>query len=119
MKKKKEIEYQFIVKPLAVEDGGGFIVEFPDLQGCMSDGETIDEAIANGKEAAAGWIEACKKLGRKVPDPHKKSSYSGKVLLRIPKYLHEKLIEASEIENISLNSLIQTFVAEGLGRKSH
>lgn len=37
------------------EEGGGYLISFPDLPGCMSDGETIDEAIANGQDAFSGW----------------------------------------------------------------
>ena len=44
----KEIEYRFTIRPLSTEEGSGYLIEFPDLPGCMSDGETIGEAIANG-----------------------------------------------------------------------
>jgi antitoxin HicB len=43
--------YRFTVRPLSKEEGGGYLVEYPDIPGCMSDGETIQEAIANGREA--------------------------------------------------------------------
>ena len=43
-----EVEYRFTVRPMTAEEGGGYLIEFPDLPGCMSDGETIEEAIANG-----------------------------------------------------------------------
>ena len=43
--------YQFTVRPLSKDEGGGYLVEYPDIPGCMSDGETIEEAIANGREA--------------------------------------------------------------------
>ena len=33
--------YQFTVRPLSKEEGGGYLVEYPDIPGCMSDGETI------------------------------------------------------------------------------
>ena len=46
-------EYQFRVRPLSADEGGGYLVEYPDIPGCMSDGETIKEAIANGREAIA------------------------------------------------------------------
>ena len=35
-----KIEYPFITRPLADEEGGGYLIEFPDLPGCMADGET-------------------------------------------------------------------------------
>jgi len=37
---------------------GGFWAEVPALPGCMSQGETLDETIANVREAIAGWLDA-------------------------------------------------------------
>jgi antitoxin HicB len=34
-------EYPFTIRHLSKEEGGGYLIEFPDLPGCMSDGETI------------------------------------------------------------------------------
>ena len=45
------------------------ILTVPDLPGCMSDGETPEEAIANVQDAIAAWIEAAHDLGRPVPGP--------------------------------------------------
>lgn len=61
--------YRFTVRRLSVDEGGGYLVEYPDIPGCMSDGETIDEAIANGREALRDCIAVFKAIGRKVPKP--------------------------------------------------
>jgi predicted RNase H-like HicB family nuclease len=53
--------YPFTIRELTPDDGGGFLIEFPNLPGCMSDGETIDEAIANGYDAVQCWIAQQKK----------------------------------------------------------
>ena len=53
-------QYQFTVRPLSKQEGGGYLVEYPDIRGCMSDGETIDEAIANGREALLDCLEVFK-----------------------------------------------------------
>jgi predicted RNase H-like HicB family nuclease len=63
------LEYPVIVTPLPAEDGGGFLVTVPDLPGCMSDGETPEEAIANVQDAIAAWIEAARELERDIPSP--------------------------------------------------
>ncbi|MGA2712945.1 MAG: type II toxin-antitoxin system HicB family antitoxin [Bryobacteraceae bacterium] len=52
--------YRFTVRRLSKEEGGGYLVECPDVPGCMSDGETIDEAIANGRGALRDYIEVFK-----------------------------------------------------------
>ena len=63
------LEYAVIVKPLPPDDGGGFVAVVPDLPGCMSDGETPSEALANVQDAIAAWIEAAMDMGRTVPLP--------------------------------------------------
>jgi predicted RNase H-like HicB family nuclease len=62
-------DYRFVVRPLSDDEGGGYLVEFPDLPGCISDGETIEEAVANGQDAKASWIAAMTEAGRPVPPP--------------------------------------------------
>jgi len=62
-------EFQFAVRPLSAEEGGGFLVEYPDIPGCMSDGETIEEAIANGKEALRDCLYVFRESGRKPVTP--------------------------------------------------
>ena len=68
--------YAIIVEPLPAEDGGGFVATVPDLPGCMSDGETPQEALANVQDAIAVWIEAAKDLGHVVPQPTKRFALS-------------------------------------------
>ena len=65
----KKLKYSVLVEPLAAEDGGGFVATLPDLPGCMSDGETPEEALANVQDAIATWLEAANDLGHKIPKP--------------------------------------------------
>lgn len=116
-----KLKYPFTIRPLSKEEGGGFLIEFPDLPGCMSDGETVEEAIINGKDAMEGWIATCKKFGDPVPKPSipaPVSSYSGKVLSRFPRSLHAKLATRAKQEGVSLNQLVLSLVAEGLGMRN-
>ena len=62
-------EYPVVLRPLAPEDGGGWIALVPDLPGCMSDGESADEALHNVKDAIEEWKDAAAHLGRPVPAP--------------------------------------------------
>src|ERR1700732_2935976 len=88
-----DTEYRFTVRPLTEDEGGGYLVEFPDLPGCMSDGETIKEAVAIGEDAKRCWISAMKEAGRPIPPPSVEPAEgdSGKWQLRAPKSLHRRL----------------------------
>ena len=61
--------YAILIESLPVEDGGGFVATVPDLPGCISDGETPQEALANIEDAINAWIEAAHDLGHKIPSP--------------------------------------------------
>ncbi len=113
-------QYRFTVRPLTEDEGGCWLIEFPDLPGCMSDGETIEEAIANGEDAKRCWIAAMKEAGRPIPPPSVEpaESYSGKWQLRAPKSLHRRLAERAKREGVSLNTLAVTLLAEGLGERA-
>ena len=63
------LEYPVVVEPLPADEGGGFVATVPDLPGCMSDGDTPEEALANVQDAIATWIEAANDLGHTVPKP--------------------------------------------------
>ena len=45
-------------------DYKGYVVDVPELNGCMSQGRTMDEALENVKDAIKGWLDAEKELGR-------------------------------------------------------
>jgi predicted RNase H-like HicB family nuclease len=52
---------------LEKEEEGGYTVIVPALKGCVTFGETVDEAIAMAKEAIEGYIETLIDLGKEVP----------------------------------------------------
>lgn len=111
----KELEYPFEMRPLSPEEGGGWLITFPDLPGCMSDGETPEEAIANGRDAITAWIEAVMASGRVVPTPG--DAPSGKFITRVPRSVHARLSARAKQEGVSMNALVSTFLAESLGRR--
>lgn len=110
-------QYPAILSQLDEGDGGGFLVEIPDLFGCAADGETREEALNNADAAVQEWIAAAEALGRIVPQPHSHASYSGKWVQRVPKSLHMKLAAEAKREGVSLNSLAISLLSEGLGKK--
>ena len=84
-------------------DEGGFVVSYPDLPGCLSSGETLEQAIANAADAKRAWLEAAIEDGITISEPDSLDEYSGQFKLRIPKSLHRSLAEHSKREGISMN----------------
>lgn len=66
------LTYPIVIEPLPPEDGGGFLALVPDLPGCMSDGSTPEEAVANVQDAIESWIEAASDLSHAVPLPSRR-----------------------------------------------
>lgn len=66
------LAYPVLIEPLSSEDGGGFLATVPDLPGCMSDGESPEEALRNVSQAIDEWIEHARSLGWAVPQPTKR-----------------------------------------------
>ncbi len=61
------IKYEVII--YWSESDKSYIAEAPELAGCMADGKTYAEALANLEVIIAEWIETAKELGRKIPEP--------------------------------------------------
>ena len=53
----KKIEYPFTIRRLSKAEGGGWLVEFPDLPGCIADGETIEKAVQGGRFEADPQVQ--------------------------------------------------------------
>ncbi|HEX6031445.1 MAG TPA: type II toxin-antitoxin system HicB family antitoxin [Tepidiformaceae bacterium] len=51
------------------EDDDAFLVEVPELPGCMADGKTYEQAVENAQTVIRQWIETAKALGREIPQP--------------------------------------------------
>jgi antitoxin HicB len=64
-----KLEYPVRIERLADADGGGYLATVPDLPGCMSDGDTPEEALKNVQEAIESWIEAAKEWNEDIPKP--------------------------------------------------
>lgn len=58
------------------EEDGAYLVEVPELPGCMADGETYSAAIKNAEIAVGEWIETARSLGRDIPAPKGKLAYA-------------------------------------------
>ncbi|HWC96643.1 MAG TPA: type II toxin-antitoxin system HicB family antitoxin [Candidatus Sulfopaludibacter sp.] len=118
MKRKGELNldaYPFTVRKLTVEEGGGYLVEYPDLPLCLSDGETIEEAIANGRAALEGSLMCYSQDGRPLPRPSSGQAYSGTFRVRMSKTMHARIAARAKEEGISLNLFVVEAAAQASG----
>ena len=58
------------------QEDRAFIVEVPELHGCMADGRTYHEAVANAEVIINEWMETAKELGRLIPRPKGRLMYA-------------------------------------------
>ena len=104
-------DYPITLSPIPEDEGGGYMVTIPDLPGCVADGETVEEAIAEARDAFEAWTIAEREDAGTLPAP---KTYSGQFVQRIPKTPHMRLARRAESEGVSLNHLAATLLAEGL-----
>lgn len=115
----KDIHYYLSLpytRELIPDPEGGWFVRIKELPGCMSQGDTPEEAIRMIEDAMRGWLEAELRKGSPIPEPRVEEEYSGKFVIRVPKSLHRKLAELAEREGVSLNQWINAALAEAVGR---
>ena len=98
-----ELPYNIVTRFVKDKSGEYFFAFVQELDGCMSDGATLEEAYANIREAMEGWIETKLDAGLKIPVPFDADKYSGRFVVRLPKTLHRRLSMEAEKEGISLN----------------
>ena len=111
-------DYPLVIRPLSAEEGGGFLVEAPDLPGCMADGASVEEAIHEIKSAIESWLKTAEEFGDSIPRPSIAQNFSGQWRIRVPKSLHAALALCAKEEGVSLNTLAATLLAAGVERKS-
>jgi antitoxin HicB len=94
--------YHIQVEPLPPDEGGGFVAWVPDLPGCMSDGATPAEAMANATKAIDEWIEEAVGLRRAVPAP-RPAAAAASMKRRDPESLEEILLRIAASNDSNTN----------------
>ena len=107
MRKKMNID-DYLKLPYRLEiiedlEEGGYIASYPDLDGCITCAETIEQAAVLAEDAKKVWIEAAIEDGYEIPVPAAENKYSGQFKFRMPKSLHRLLAEHAKEEGISMN----------------
>jgi predicted RNase H-like HicB family nuclease len=96
-----DLEYPVAIVRLPDEEGGGYLARAVDLFGCLGDGQTPEEALANLKDAIIEWIDECRRLERDIPQP-------GSVILKAQKKQRET-VAAIRKQNDLINKQAEAF----------
>ena len=68
--------YQYELIIFWSDEDQRYLVEVPELPGCMADGETYEEALRNVRVIIEEWIETARSLGREIPQPKGRLAYA-------------------------------------------
>lgn len=111
------MKYTFDVQKAKVKNHEFYVVESKCLKGCVAQGDTLDEALELFAELEAECIETAKKYGIQIFSEQIKEDmdYSGKLTLRLPKFLHKEVAEVSKADGISLNQFMVNALCRELG----
>lgn len=106
--------YPAVFKPFS-DQSGGYVVEFPDLPGCVTEGKDLEQAIEMGIDAASGWILGELEDGEQAPSASNYSEITAEkgcminmLLLDIDSYA-EKYGEKAVRKNLTIPAWLNTF----------
>jgi len=116
----KSIDY-YMSLPYTIElrrdpEDEGWFVRVKELRGCMSEGDTAEEALAMIQEAMELWLDVSLEDGLPIPEPRPDEDYSGKFVVRVPRSLHRELVDEAQRQGTSLNQYINVALARSVGR---
>ncbi len=105
-----ELPYTVEITP----DDGSYFAKIKELDGCMTVGETMAEALALIEDAKQAWLTAAVEDDIEIPLPESMQAerYSGRFALRLPKSLHQQLAKGAERDGVSMNQYLVTLLAE-------
>ena len=106
--------YPAVFKPFT-DQSGGYVVEFPDLPGCVTEGKDLEQAIEMGIDAASGWILGELEDGEQIPHasdyseiPAENGCMINMLLLDMDAY-EEKYGEKAVRKNLTIPAWLNTF----------
>ncbi len=117
MKKTNRIDY-YRALPYTreiVKGEDGYFVKIKELRGCISVGDTVEDAWTMIDDALESWLEVAIEDGMEIPLPESmaEETFSGKFALRMPKTLHADISKQAENEGVSINHYIVSILAAG------
>lgn len=96
------------------DEDGGYVASVAELNGCMSFGETIEEATAMIKDALLSYLSCSLEYGDEIPEPMKASDFKGNITFRTTGSKHYKIAQRAKTLGISINAFIDSAVEDKL-----
>jgi len=113
----KNLEYYMNLKyPITIEteEDGTFFISYPDLLGCFSCGDTIEEAIKMGEDARCAWMKKAIEKKAFIPEPRSIEDCPDNYKIHLPKSLYRQLAVQSARENTSMNQYCVYLLSKGV-----
>jgi len=108
------LRYPVEIIPIPEEEGGGYMARMPQFgDAIIGDGDTPEEALADLEEFKKERFRDFLEAGKPIPEPEKEE-YSGRFVVRIPKYLHRALAEEAKKNGVSLNQFVTSLLAQAI-----
>lgn len=98
------------------DEDDAFIATCPEFPGFSAFGETRSQALSEAETALELLVEEMIESGEPLPEPRKLDKYSGQTRLRMPKSLHAALSQEADRQDVSLNTLLVSYLSRQLGR---
>ena len=95
------LRYKMEITPDLEE--GGYVISYPDLPGCLTCVDSLDEIAEYAEDCRKTWLEGMLADGADIPEPSEAGMYSGQFKLRLPKSLHKALAIKAKEEGVSMN----------------
>lgn len=107
--------FQYSMQLFWSNEDAGYIALIPELPYLSAFGDDPEEAVREAQVAASLVVEVMTEHGEALPEPQILTSFSGQMRVRMPRTLHQKLAGRARMEDVSLNTLIVSLLAEGIG----
>lgn len=114
------MKYPFRVYQTQVEAHVFWVAECPALKGCIGQGDTLEEAVAELEANEKSWLEVAQDCGIEIPavPMEQINAFSGKLTLRVAPYVHQEAAELAKKQSISLNQYINDAIVAQNARVS-
>ncbi len=102
------MKYPYNVFQTKVEEHVFWVAECPTLKGCVGQGETPNDAVAELESNVNEWIAIATESGIDIPEVPiaSMSDYSGKFTVRVAPYVHKQAAEIAKKQGVSLNQYV-------------